>query len=142
MYIYIYIYPPPRFARRREWELNTKHPSPGPCACPYPSPFAQFQWCLVCFRGSDNPRLGMAPAWHPPPKKIQNRSKIVFFLNPFSNAFLDRFLVHFASQLASQNPLKCVKNRCQDAFHLGLHVWIDFWLIFAPNLDPLNPIWH
>ena len=65
-----------------------------------------------------------------------------YFFHPFSNAFLDGFLVRFASQLASQNPLKCVKNRCQDAFHLGLHVWIDFWLIFAPNLDPLNPIWH
>ena len=103
--------------------------------------FAQFQWCLV-FRGSDNPRPEMARPWAPPTQTSQNQSKIVSFLNPFSNAFLDRFLVHFASQLASQNPLKCLKNRCQDAFHLGLHVWIDFWLIFAPNLDPLNPIWH
>ena len=64
-----------------------------------------------------------------------------YFFHPFSNGFLDGFLVRFASQLASQNPLKCVKNRCQDAFHLGLHVWIDFWSMFAPNLD-LNTINH
>ena len=151
IYIYIYIYPPPRFARRREWELNTKHPSPGPCACPYPSPLplplpsSSGVWSVL-----KNLDLGgrtiHPPGWPrhglTPPRTFQNHWKIVSFLNPFSNAFLDRFLVHFASQLASQNPLKCVKNRCQDAFHLGLHVWIDFWLIFAPNLDPLNPIWH
>ena len=107
-----------------------------------PKPICPVPVVFGLFRGSDNPPVAIARAWHPPPKKFQNQSKIVFFLNPFSNAFLDRFLVHFASQLASQNPLKCVKNRCQDAFHLGLHVWIDFWLIFAPNLDPLNPIWH
>ena len=81
-------YPPPRFARRREWELNTKHPSPGPCACPYPSPFAQFQWCLVCFRGSDNPPPGMAARWtHPPkknPKSIKNR---FFFESVFQCLF-------------------------------------------------------
>ena len=61
-----------------------------------------------------------------------------YFFHPFSNAFLDRFLVHFASQLASQNPLKCVKNRCQDAFHLGLHLWIVFWSVLVSNLDPLD----
>ena len=65
-----------------------------------------------------------------------------YFFHPFSNAFLDGFLVRFASQLASQNLLKCIKNRCQDAVHLGLHIWIDFSLILASNLDPLNPIWH
>ena len=149
---YIYIYPPPRFARRREWVILPTCPVSLPlplCLClsvpkplPLPKPKPMPSSSGVWFRGSDNPRVGMAGAWRAPPKNFQNQSKIVSFLNPFSNAFLDRFLVHFASQLASQNPLKCVKNRCQDAFHLGLHFWIDFWLIFAPNLDPLNPIWH
>ena len=85
---------------------------------------------------------GRAGAWGPPSKTFQKQWKNRSFLNPFSNAFLDRFLVHFASQLASQNPLTCVKNRCRDTFHLGLHFRIDFWSIFPPNLDPLNPIWH
>ena len=48
----------------------------------------------------------------------------------------------FCFQLGTPNPTKLFKNRCQDAFHLGLHVWIDFWLIFASTWDPLNPIWH
>ena len=29
-------------------------------------------------------------------------------------------------QLGTQNLLKSFKNRCQDAFHLGLHFLIDF----------------
>ena len=71
-----------------------------------------------------------------PPRPLKIPPKIVSFLHPFFDAFLDRFLVDFASQLGSQNPLKSVKNRCQDAFHLGHHFWIDFWSIFAPNFDP------
>ena len=54
----------------------------------------------------------------------------------FSNAFLDRFLVHFASELASPNPLKCVKNRCRDTFHLGLHFWINFSWFLLPTWTP------
>ena len=134
--------PPPRFARRREWVILSTCPVSLPKPLPLPKPICPVPVVFGLLGGREIPAPGMPGAWHPPPKKFQNQSKIVSFLNPFSNAFLDRFLVHFASQLASQNPLKCVKNRCQDAFHLGLHVWIDFWLIFAPNLDPLNPIWH
>ena len=41
-------------------------------------------------------------------------------------------------QLGSENPPKSLKNRCQDAFHLGRRFLIDFWSIFAPNFDPRN----
>ena len=145
---YICTYPPPRLRAGVQecfqscLPVLVPVPIPIPVLVPVPVPGA---WSVL-----KNLDLGgrtiHPPGWPrhglTPPKTFQNQSKIVSFLNPFSNAFLDRFLVHFASQLASQNPLTCVKNRCRDAFHLGLHFWIDFWLIFAPNLDPLNPIWH
>ena len=64
----------------------------------------------------------------------------------------DRFLIDFGSQLVTperlgsilhpnlgQNPPKSLKNRCQDAFHLGLHFLIDFWSVLALNLDPFHP---
>ena len=41
-------------------------------------------------------------------------------------------------QLGSQNPPKSVKNRCQDAFHLGFHFGIDFWLVFVANFPPVD----
>ena len=31
-----------------------------------------------------------------------------------------------------------ILNRCQEAFHLGVHFLIDFSSIFAPNFDPQN----
>ena len=42
-------------------------------------------------------------------------------------------------QLGTQNPPKSLKNRCQDAFHLGLHFLIDFWSDLALNLDAFDP---
>ena len=45
----------------------------------------------------------------------------------------------FAPQLGTQNRPKSLKNRCQDAFHLGLHFLIDFWSVFALNLDAFDP---
>ena len=44
----------------------------------------------------------------------------------------------FWCQLASQKRPKCIKNRCQEAPHHGLHIFIDFWSLFAPNLDPVD----
>ena len=41
-------------------------------------------------------------------------------------------------QLGRPNPPKSLKNRCQDAFHLGVHFLIDFWVIFAFNFNPRN----
>ena len=57
-------------------------------------------------------------------------------------SIFDRFLIDFASQLGTQNPTKLFKNRCQDAFRLGLHFLIDFWSIFAPNFYPPKPTKH
>ena len=48
----------------------------------------------------------------------------------------ERSWVDFWSQHGTPNPRKSVKSGCQDAFRLGLHFWIDFWSIFAPNFDP------
>ena len=50
----------------------------------------------------------------------------------------NRFLMDFPSQLGTPNQPKSFKNRCLDAFHLGLHFLIDFWWTFASNFDPLN----
>ena len=58
------------------------------------------------------------------------------FLHRFFTDFLDLFLADVPSQLGSPNLPNSIKNRCQDAFHLGLHFWIDVWSICAPNLDP------
>ena len=41
---------------------------------------------------------------------------LLFFFASFFDAFLGRFWVDFRPQLASQNPVKSLKNRCQDAF--------------------------
>ena len=71
-------------------------------------------------------------------KPHQNAFKTSYSLNHFFDAFLDHFWLYFASQLASQNPLKCVKNRCQDAFHLGLHFWIIF-IGVCYQLEPSDP---
>ena len=38
------------------------------------------------------------------------------FFHRFFHTFLDRFWLHFPSQLASKNPPKSIKNRSQDAF--------------------------
>ena len=38
----------------------------------------------------------------------------------------DPVLLGFSSQLASQNPPKSFKNRCQEALHHGLQILIDF----------------
>ena len=52
----------------------------------------------------------------------------------FSMPFFD-----FPPQLGTQNRPKSLKNRCQDAFHLGLHCLIDFWSVLALNLDAFGP---
>ena len=48
----------------------------------------------------------------------------------------------FGNKCNSNQPSACfpssIKNRCQDAFHLGPHFLIDFWSTVAPNLDPLE----
>ena len=44
----------------------------------------------------------------------------------------------FAPQLGTQNRPKSLKNRCQDAFHLGLNFLIDFWSVFGLNLDAFD----
>ena len=73
------------------------------------------------------------------PKCSQKRCKTHFFFRRFSDALLDWFFVDFRFQVGSENPPKSNKNRCQDAFPCWLHFLMDFWSIFAPNLDPLNP---
>ena len=35
-----------------------------------------------------------------------------------------------------------MKNRCQEALYVGFQILIDFWSVFAANLDPLNPIFR
>ena len=54
------------------------------------------------------------PFWQPP------------FFHRFFDTIFNRFWFDFASQLGSQNPPKSMKNRCQDAFHLGLDFLMDF----------------
>ena len=54
------------------------------------------------------------PTWHQ--KAHQNPSWCPSFFHHFFDAFLNRFLLDFRFQLASQNPPKSFKNRCQDAF--------------------------
>ena len=50
----------------------------------------------------------------------------------------NRFWVDFAYQLGTNNLPKSFQNRCQDAFHLGLHLWIVFWSVFVSNFDPFD----
>ena len=64
---------------------------------------------------------------------------LLFFFASFFDAFLGRSWLRFPSQLASQNPPKSKKNRCQDAIHLGLRFLIDFWSVLALNLAPFDP---
>ena len=52
------------------------------------------------------------------------------FLYRFSNAIFDASWLDFPPQLASPNPWKSIKNRCQEALHLGLQILIDFGSIF------------
>ena len=54
------------------------------------------------------------------------------FLHHSFDAFLDRCLLDFPSQLGSPKTLKSFTNRCQEAFHLGIRFLIDFWMMFAP----------
>ena len=68
---------------------------------------------------------------------------------PFMIDFWTQVVVHLAAfrttwllflfQLGFQNWSKSKKNRCQDAFHLGLRFLIDFWSVWAVNLDPFVP---
>lgn len=64
-------------------------------------------------------------------------SRCLFFAS-FFHAFLDRFWVDFDSQLGSKNPPTSLKNRCQDASHHGLKLFMHFGSAFAPNFDPLD----
>ena len=45
------------------------------------------------------------------------------FFHPFLDVVFDASWFDFPSQLASQNPLKSVTNRCQDGFPCWLHFW-------------------
>ena len=69
-------------------------------------------------------------------RRPKTRPKQLCFLHRFFHVIFYRFLIDFASQLGTQNPTKSLKNRCQDAFHLGLLFSIDFWTTFVPNFDP------
>ena len=57
------------------------------------------------------------------------------FFHHFFDTFLDRFFFDFRSQLASQNPPKSLKNRCQDAFPC----WTPFLIDFCFQLGPSEP---
>ena len=109
---------------------------------PYPSPAAVFGSLLA-------PRL----VWHPPrdlrgasKKKLKSNFSSSWLLLGASGNFWeflgasenvsDRFLVDFPPQLGTKNRPKSIKNRCQDAFHLGLRFLINFWSPFGPNFDP------
>ena len=54
-------------------------------------------------------------------------------------SMLMRSWLDFPSQLASPNPIKFIKNRCQEALLLGLQIVIDFSSILAPKLHPPSP---
>ena len=70
------------------------------------------------------------------PKTRPRRPKPMWKRPNLFGSIFHRFLRLTCLQLGSPNPPKSFKNRCQDAFHLGLHLWIDFWSIFAPNFYP------
>ena len=94
-------YPPPRFARRREWVflptcpvslplplcLCLSVPKPLPLPKPKPKPSSSGVW----FRGSDNPPVGMARPWHPPPRTFQNGCFALCFFPCFFESIFGPF---------------------------------------------------
>ena len=86
-------------------------------------------------------------AWpHPPhpdlpkpsgrPKMPPRRFVLAFFLpSVFRYLFLsifDWFCIPTCLQKPTKIDQKSIKNRCQEALHLGLYFLIDFWSIFRP----------
>ena len=71
-----------------------------------------------------------SPPQAPPKRKFFSSFFRCVFQSIFVRSWLD-----FAGQLASQNPPKSIKNRCQEAIHLGLQFLVEFWLIFGANFD-------
>ena len=54
----------------------------------------------------------------------------------------DTSLVPTCLQKPTKIHQKSIKNRCQEAFHLGLHFLIDVWSVFGLNLDAFDPKKH
>ena len=50
----------------------------------------------------------------------------------------NRFWVDFAYQLGTKHLTKSLKDQCQDAFYLGLHLWSVFWSVYVSKFDPLD----
>ena len=65
---------------------------------------------------------------------------LLFFFASFFDAFLGRSWLRFPSQLASQNRPKSKKNRYQDAIHLGLRFFIDFYRFLLPTSTPQSQL--
>ena len=89
------------------------------------------------------------PDVHDPPQKrchpSWNRSwsdfsviLLLSFSSSLFDTFLYRFLLDFPPQLASENRAKSTKNWFHDALYVASDFQIDFWCIFALNLDPQN----
>ena len=64
----------------------------------------------------------------------KNRLRFAFIFSSFGAIFEGSWL-GFPPQLASQNPPKSIKNRCQEAPHLGLKILI----VFGSQLGPSEP---
>ena len=61
-----------------------------------------------------------------PPPGLPKRSFFSSFFRCVFKSIFSRSWLDFPPQLASQNPPKSIKNRCQEAIHLGLQFLIDF----------------
>ena len=79
--------------------------------------------------------LGGYLPWTPDPLRTEGLEILIAifwpsccasFFHRFFDAIFERSWLDFASQLCSQNPPTSMKNRCQDAFHLGLDFLMDF----------------
>ena len=100
--------------------------------------------------------LGGGVPWRAPPQTFQNQWKINDSRSGASwyvpratckrpglfglifHRFFNSNLPPTWPQLGSQNPTKSLKNQCQDALYFELYLLIDFFSIFAPNLDLLD----
>ena len=61
------------------------------------------------------------------------------FFHCFSMPFWVDLGSGFPPNLPSKNDQKPRKSMRQDAIHLGIRFFIDFWSVLAFNLDPLAP---
>jgi hypothetical protein len=85
------------------------------------------------------------PLWGPEPSDREASQDLITpfwpsrcpsFLHRFDNAVFNPFGLDFPPQLGTEKPPKSIKNRCRDAFHLGLDVWIDFCWILLQTWTP------